>query len=156
MLVAWTVPSHYLNQRWHKVNRTLVDKRQWNFNRNSNIFHNAIENIVWKMAAILSQPRCVKWHKGFFSIISDYTKTGKNSGQVGENVINFLPNLISWPDGWKKHGLWVPFQYPIRTLIVRSCESRSRKIGSLIHPIALKLAAVPSMFLSNFRAIRQF
>ena len=31
----------------------------WNSHRNSNIF-NAFENVVWKMAAILSRPQCVK------------------------------------------------------------------------------------------------
>ena len=35
---------------------------QWNLNRNSFIFiaKNAFENVVWKMAAILSRPQCVK------------------------------------------------------------------------------------------------
>ena len=34
---------------------------QWNFNRNSNIFiqENTLENVVCKMAAILSRPQCV-------------------------------------------------------------------------------------------------
>ena len=35
---------------------------RWNFNRNSYIFNNenAFESVVWKMAAILSRPQCVK------------------------------------------------------------------------------------------------
>ena len=34
---------------------------QWNFNRNSFIFiqENRFENVIWKMAAILSRPQCV-------------------------------------------------------------------------------------------------
>ena len=34
---------------------------QWNFNRNWNIFiqENVLENVVWKMSAILSRPQCV-------------------------------------------------------------------------------------------------
>ena len=45
----------------------LGTKLQWNFNYNSNIFihKNAFEDVVWKMAAILSQPQCVNaipWH----------------------------------------------------------------------------------------------
>ena len=38
-----------------------MDKVQWNFNRHSNIFiqENAVENVVWKMAAMLSRPQCV-------------------------------------------------------------------------------------------------
>ena len=62
-----------------------MNKLQWNFNRNSYIFtqensavlkkavklnhslthsltqENAFENVVWRTAAILSQPQCVKW-----------------------------------------------------------------------------------------------
>ena len=41
---------------------TLGKKLQWNFTRMSFILiqENAYENVVWKMAAILSRPRCVK------------------------------------------------------------------------------------------------
>ena len=41
-----------------------MNKLQWNFNRMSFIFiqENAYENVVWKMAAILSRPQCVKLH----------------------------------------------------------------------------------------------
>ena len=61
-LVAWPAPSHYLNQCWNIVNLTLRNKLQWKFNRYSYIFNqkNAFENVVWKMAAILSRPQCVK------------------------------------------------------------------------------------------------
>ena len=61
-LVACSVPSHYLNQCWNIVNWTLGNKLQWNLNRISNIFiqENEFENVVWKMAAILSRPQCVK------------------------------------------------------------------------------------------------
>ena len=61
-LVAWTAPSHYLNQCWNIVNWTLWNKFQWNFNRNSNIFihENEFESVICEMAAILSRPQCVK------------------------------------------------------------------------------------------------
>ena len=61
-LVAWPVPSHYLNQRWNIVNWTLGNKLQWNPNRNSDHFiqENAFENVVCETAAILSRPKCVK------------------------------------------------------------------------------------------------
>ena len=60
-LVAWPAPSHYLNQCWNIVNWIPRNKLQWNFDRNSYIFHqeNPFENVVWKMAAILSRPQCV-------------------------------------------------------------------------------------------------
>ena len=61
--IAWLAPSHYLNQCWNIVNWTSRNKLQWNFSRNSWIFihQNPFENVIWKMAAILSWPQCVKW-----------------------------------------------------------------------------------------------
>ena len=63
-LVAWPAPSHYINHCWNIVNWVLRNKLQWNLNRNSYIFihENAFENVVWKMAAILCRPQCVKSH----------------------------------------------------------------------------------------------
>ena len=60
-LVACPAPSHYLNQCWIIVNWTIGNKFQWNLNRNWYIFsqENAFQNVVWKMAAILSRPHCV-------------------------------------------------------------------------------------------------
>ena len=61
-LVAWQVPSHYLNQCRNIVNWTLGNKFQWNFHQNMTIFfkENKFENVIWKMSAILSWPQCVK------------------------------------------------------------------------------------------------
>ena len=43
---------------------TLGNKLLWNFNWHLNIFikENAFENVIWKMAAILSRPQCVNIH----------------------------------------------------------------------------------------------
>ena len=62
VLGAWSAPSHYLNQCWDIFHWTHENKFQWNFNQNSYIFiqENPFENIVCKMAAILSRPQCVK------------------------------------------------------------------------------------------------
>ena len=53
-------PSQFLNQCWNIVNWTLRNKPQWNLNWNSYIFieENVFENVIWKKAAILSQPQC--------------------------------------------------------------------------------------------------
>ena len=61
-LIAGSAPSHYLNQCWNIVNWTNRNKLQWSGNRNSYIFiqENTLENIFWKMAAILSRSQCVK------------------------------------------------------------------------------------------------
>ena len=63
-LVTWSAVSRYLNQYWIIVNWSFRNKFQWHFNRNSYIFlhENAFENVVWKMAAILSPPQCVNMH----------------------------------------------------------------------------------------------
>ena len=60
---GWLAPSHYLSQCWNIINWTLRNKRQWNPNQNLYIFiqENGFENVVWKMAAILSRPQCVIW-----------------------------------------------------------------------------------------------
>ena len=59
--VAWSAPSHYLNQRWYIVNLALGIKLQWNVDGNPNIFfqENAFENVVCEMAAILSRPQYI-------------------------------------------------------------------------------------------------
>ena len=59
---AYLAPSHYLNQCWVIVNWSLRNKLQWNLNWNTKLFihGNAFENVVSKMAAILSQLQCIK------------------------------------------------------------------------------------------------
>ena len=59
--MAWSTPSHYLNQCWDIINWNLRNKLQCNFNQNCNIFiqENVFENVVCKMASILSRPQCV-------------------------------------------------------------------------------------------------
>ena len=40
---------------------SIGNKLQWNFNQNTYIYiqENVFENVVWKMAGILSRPQCV-------------------------------------------------------------------------------------------------
>ena len=58
---AYSAPSHYLNQCWFIVDWALMNKLQWNFNRNTKFFihKNASENIVCEMAVILFRGRWV-------------------------------------------------------------------------------------------------
>ena len=51
-----------INLCWNIVNLKLRNKLQWNFSWNSNILiqGNLFEDVVWKMATILSWPKCVK------------------------------------------------------------------------------------------------
>ena len=55
------------NKWWNIVIWTLGKKFQWNLNRNLYIFiqENAFENVVWKLAVILSRPQCVKSYQLF-------------------------------------------------------------------------------------------
>ena len=54
------VTSHYLNQWWNIVNRTLGNKLQWNLNQNLYILiqGNALENVVWKW-----RPFCLSFNE---------------------------------------------------------------------------------------------
>ena len=81
--VAWTAPSHFLNQSWNIVNWTLMNKLQWNFNRDSYIFiqENALENVVCEMVSILSRPQ-----SHFY--VTD--KIYKNSIQLRHTSIQWL------------------------------------------------------------------
>ena len=60
LLTFWE--CHYMNQCWNVVNWTLGNKFKWNFHPITTIFvqENALDNVVWKMAAILSRPQRVK------------------------------------------------------------------------------------------------
>ena len=46
---------------WNIVNQTIRDKCRWNVDQNLNIFiqENAFENVIWKMAALLSRSQCI-------------------------------------------------------------------------------------------------
>ena len=64
-----TETSHFLNQCWLGVNMTITNTLQLNLNRNCNITieENVVENIVFKIVAILSRSQCVRslwgcWH----------------------------------------------------------------------------------------------
>ena len=57
--VAFSAPSHFLNQCWKIVNWSLGNKLQLNFNHNLNIFiqENEFENVVCEMVAICHNPK---------------------------------------------------------------------------------------------------
>ena len=57
--LAWSAPSHDLNQCWDIINWVLRNKLQWKFHRNSYIAiqGNAFENVVSIIAFIPSRPQ---------------------------------------------------------------------------------------------------
>ena len=91
-LVAWSTPSHYLNQCWNIVNWTLGNKLQWNFNRNSNIFieENTLENVVCEMLFISSRPQCFKPYmpqSGFHGLVLLFQVAQPCGGSIFQNII---------------------------------------------------------------------
>ena len=84
-LIAYSVPSHYLNQLWHIVNWTLGNKFQWNLNQYTIIFmqENAFDIVVCEMMAILSQP----WYVNFIQLFSFFL----GSKYLIENAVEVQP-----------------------------------------------------------------
>ena len=104
------MPSHCLNQIWNIVNLTIRNKLQWNVNQNSYIFiqKNVFENVVWKMAAILSRPQYVNpkpLHQLLSFIIA---KAMPNWQQLSTNSCNFPEAHV-----WTQHD-WPGFSSIIR------------------------------------------
>ena len=63
-IMAYSVPSHYLNQCWIiETNWTLRNKLQWNLDQNTKLFNhkNVFENNVCEMTAIFSSRRWVNF-----------------------------------------------------------------------------------------------
>ena len=67
------VGAKYQNQCWSIINWTHRNKLQWNLNRKLYIFihENAFQNVVCKMAVILSRPQCAKYSPCY---VADPTK----------------------------------------------------------------------------------
>ena len=96
MVVFWPAPS----QCWNVVKWTLRNKLQWNLNRNTHIFiqENALENIVWKMAAILSWSQCVKGcsHIDVLPILKWTSPTTTQDRSMGQCKKEVTPLLTHW------------------------------------------------------------
>ena len=56
VIVAWSAPSHYVNQCWNIVNCTHRNKLRRNFNRNTNIF---IHEMGLKESSAKRRPFCL-------------------------------------------------------------------------------------------------
>ena len=89
--------SHYLNQCWNIVNWDPGNKLQWNINQNSWIFikENPSQNVVWKMAAILSRPQCVNISLSFLqiSLLMEVKWCKQN-----QNWLDLRDFVTSWAD----------------------------------------------------------
>ena len=124
-LVAWSVPSHYLNQCWSIVNWTLRNKLQSNINQMSCIFiqKSAFDN-VRKMAAILVRPQCVntckitaagllrthchvqhllftRWGRVMHICVSKLTVIVSDNGLSPSHYLKQCMNIVNWTPGNK-------------------------------------------------------
>ena len=82
VMVVFAAPSHYPNQCWYIVNRKLGNKRNWNFNQNTQNCsqENAIKNGVCKMPCFYWLSLFViffpgLWCGGSSAILSAHTGT---------------------------------------------------------------------------------
>ena len=86
-------PLSDLTQCWNTVNWTHRNKLQWNFTQNSFIliYKNPFENIVRRIAAILSRPQCVKIHllafNNFISESSLLNRRGMKTRDVSDDGV---------------------------------------------------------------------
>ena len=98
-LVAWSTPSHYLNQCWNIVNWIIKNKLQWNSNRNSKIFiqENAFESVVCERVAIFSRPQCVKLDLFHWPYLTIHGRGHfrKTTGCYQERVEDFETEYVS-------------------------------------------------------------
>ena len=64
-LVAWSAPSHYLNQCWNIVIGTLRNKLQWTLNRKYNILitENAFECVVCDRRPFCLSLNVLSWYE---------------------------------------------------------------------------------------------
>ena len=91
-------PSHYLNQCWLIVNRTLRNKLQWNSNQNTKFFIHAFENVVCEMAAILS--------RGIWIILCQGSELDKHANPCNLVVVGFTLSCrlhkFRWSQRWER------------------------------------------------------
>ena len=151
------VPNHYLNQCWNIVNWTLGNKHQGNINRNSYIYiHENAFGSVWKMAAILSRPKCVndrvivvgntKQYRTVVGLQTEYIDRDNTVDNTGQQTIPFqicclLPVYI------------VSIEHSILSAFpILYFQSSTFHIVSLPHPIlaTFHIAHLPHYIVSAF------
>ena len=120
-LVAWSAPSHYLNQCWNIVNWNFGNKLQWNFNQNFNIFiqENAFENVICEMSAILSRPHVLtlvsrsQWvHPSCGCIVTGHQQVQGSTHSSWKKRLPFSHLTFSNPFSWMKIMIfWFKFLF---------------------------------------------
>ena len=96
-LVVWSARSYYPNQCWNIFNSNLMNNFQWNLKWNLYIFiqENAFENVVCKMAAVLSRP---KWVNRLLVYVYEYACVIKHT------VFSSYTGMHSLSLDWIQHA----------------------------------------------------
>ena len=129
--------DNYFHQCWNVMNWTLGDKLKWNLNQNVYIFiqDNAIQNVVWKMAAILARPQRVKISHDCISWLLPYS-CGTSSFLIFYLIVTFYfyPTKMPWsfpgfppnffPRPMKNYLIFPEFAMPVISLTVHPARAR--------------------------------
>ena len=103
---TWNLPGAALLSGFKRsrnpLNKTALcngngNKIQWNLNQNILLFFYALyalENVVWKMAAILSRPQCVKWNMVRIALF------------VTQAILDFLVQVVGRADSGFALSQW--------------------------------------------------
>ena len=83
-LVAWSLPSHYLNQFWNIVNWTLRNKLQWIF---FEMLAFSFNKMLLKMSSVKWQPFCL----------------GLNVLRISNYIPQKITDVITYP--WWRHQM---------------------------------------------------
>ena len=114
-LVAYSAPSHYLNQCRVIINWIIRNKFQWNFNQNTKllIHENAFENIVSKMMAILSMGR---WVKHFLWQVGPRTVLLLRAGAVASLLTTGSAACLNKDNKANISNMWLPERLMMQTV----------------------------------------
>ena len=110
-LVAWSAQNHYQNQCWNIVNKTLRNKLQWFFCRNSNIF---IQENAFEMSSAKRRPFCLGLNELINSldrnrVTCDYDPTRKKEMKENKKSTQYIPNLKNFGKQFQIQGQYLLF-----------------------------------------------
>ena len=97
-IVAWSTPSHYLIQRWHIVNWTIVNKLQWNLSRYIYIYIFILEEafeLIRILAAISCRPQCVRMVYTIYVSWGHINTDSHPKSISNRNLIKYRPLMSS-------------------------------------------------------------
>ena len=134
-LVAYSAPSHYLNQCWVVVNGDLRNKLQWIFIQNTKLFihENSSENVVCGNATILS--------RGWINTSNWRLMNGSWLSHCKQQLLLFSTASSFSESWWHHHMKHFPHYWPFVRGIHRSPVNSPQK-GQWRGPLMFTLICV--------------